>query len=323
MPRYQHIFVMVEENKGYGQIIGNPDLPVINQLAKTYGLATRFYGEVHPSEANYIAMLGGSTFGIHDDDAYYCQAGSQEPFCGNAQQPGYANHTITARSLIDQLEEKGLTWKGYFEDLPAPGSKVVVAPDLAHALYAVKHNGFLNFKRVQADPNLAQKIVGLDQLAIDLKSGKVPNYSHIILNQCHEMHGLNQCRELRPLLKTADRKVGEVVQLITQSKSWQSAENVAIVLTWDEDNSPPLKTEPQGCCGFEPRSAANFGGGHIPTLVITNHGPRGVADPTPYNHYSLLRTIEDAFGINEYLNFAKNTAQGVQPMLPLWAVGQK
>ncbi|MEH1963789.1 MAG: hypothetical protein V7L05_28920 [Nostoc sp.] len=71
IPKYDHIFVIVEENKSYDQIIGNPNAPIINQLAKTYGLASNFYGEVHPSEANYVAILSGSTFGIHDDDAFY------------------------------------------------------------------------------------------------------------------------------------------------------------------------------------------------------------------------------------------------------------
>jgi phospholipase C len=67
IPKYDHIFVIIEENKSYDQIIGNSSAPIINQLAKTYGLAANFYAEVHPSEANYIAMLGGDTFGIHDD----------------------------------------------------------------------------------------------------------------------------------------------------------------------------------------------------------------------------------------------------------------
>jgi phosphatidylinositol-3-phosphatase len=55
--------------------------------------------------------------------------------------------------------------------------------------------------------------------------------------------------------------------------------------------------------------------------VITNHGVRGVSDPTPYNHYSLLRTTETAFGIEEHLRNAANTAGGVVDMAPLFAVG--
>ncbi len=117
-PRYDRIFVIIEENKSSNQIIGNSNAPIINQLAKTYGFASNFYAEVHPSEANYVAMLGGSTFGIHDDDAFYCQIGSADKFCQNSQKSDYVSHTIASKSLIDQREEKGLTWKGYFEEIP-------------------------------------------------------------------------------------------------------------------------------------------------------------------------------------------------------------
>ena len=72
MPRYEHIFVIVAENRSFDRIIGSPDAPRLNGLAKQYGLATGYYGEVHPSEGNYVAMLGGDTFGIADDDAWYC-----------------------------------------------------------------------------------------------------------------------------------------------------------------------------------------------------------------------------------------------------------
>ncbi|MEH2435931.1 MAG: alkaline phosphatase family protein [Nostoc sp.] len=318
IPKYDHIFVIVEENKSYDQIIGNPQAPMINQLAKTYGLASNFYGEVHPSEANYVAILSGSTFGIHDDDAFYCFANSNQQFCHNSRQPDYANHTITSFSLIDQLSQKGLTWKGYFEDIPSPGSKSVVAPSLNRALYAVKHNGFLNFKKVQDDPNLSSKIVGIDQLTTDMNSDKVPNYSHIIFNQCHEMHGLAECPQLQKLIQTADTMIGKVVNQITTSKLWAGSGNNAIIITWDEDSNPLDKAKIQGCCGFDPDSSANFGGGHIATIVITNHASRGIVDHTPYNHYSLLRTTEDAFGIYEYLNSANDTAKGVKPMTNLF-----
>ncbi len=318
IPKYDHIFVIIAENKAYAQVIGK-DTPNLTKLATTYGLAKNFYGEVHPSEANYIAMLGGSTFGIHDDDAFYCQAGSSDRFCHGTKKPGYANHTIRDRSLMDQLSEKGLTWKGYFEDLPNPGSKAVVYPDVERALYAAKHNGFMNFKSVQDDPNLAQKIVPLTQLSIDLQANTAPNYSHIVLNQCDEMHGLLQCPNTRNLIQAGDQHIGKLVDQITQSKLWTAPGNSAIVITWDEDDNPLVKTETQGCCGTDPKSAANFGGGHIATIVITNHGARGVVDTTPYNHYSLLRTTEDAFGINEYLNQAGNTAAGVKSMRSLFA----
>src|SRR5580698_1315886 len=106
MPRYEHIFLIIEENKSYTEIVGDQSIaPNINRLAKQYGLATQFYAEVHPSEANYIAMLGGDTFGIHDDDAYYCTPKSGDPFCPAARRADYVDHTVPGRSLVDQLED--------------------------------------------------------------------------------------------------------------------------------------------------------------------------------------------------------------------------
>ncbi len=323
IPRYDHIFVILEENKTYGQIIDNPNAPNINRLKQTYGIATNYYGVVHPSQANYVSLIGGSTFGIHDDDAFYCQAQQVDPFCAYSRRSNYANHTIAAKSLVDQLEAKGLTWKGYFESIPAPGSKAIVYPSGVRALYAAKHNGFINFKKVQDDPNLATKMVGMEQLKADLQGDRAPNYSHVVFNQCNEMHGLYECPNLQQLIKTGDAMVGQTVELITHSKLWSAPGHAAIVITWDEDNNPPDKTAIQGCCGYDPKSQANFGGGHIATLVITNHGPRGVVDATPYNHYSLLRTTEDAFGIYEYLNQAGNTSAGVKPMTALFALPGK
>lgn len=323
IPKYNHIFVIIAENKAYSQMIGNStNTPNLTSLANTYGLATNFYGEVHPSEANYIAMLSGSTFGIHDDDAYYCTVGSSDRFCHGSRKADYVNHTIETRSLINQLEENKLTWKGYFEDIPTPGSKAVVYPDARRALYASKHNGFMNFKTVQNDPDIAKKIVGLNQLATDLESDSAPNYSHIILNQCDEMHGLAECPNMKNLIAEGDKQIGKIVAQIQNSKLWKSSENNAIVITWDEDDNPVVKTETQGCCGFDPKSKANFGGGHIATIIITNHGPRHVVDATPYNHYSLLRTTEDAFGIHEYLNYAGDTKDGVKPMTNLFATAK-
>jgi phosphatidylinositol-3-phosphatase len=61
-----------------------------------------------------------------------------------------------------------------------------------------------------------------------------------------------------------------------------------------------------------------YGGGHIVTIVITNHGPRGVTDPTPYNHYSLLRICEEAFDKRNICALRGADNQGVKAMTPLF-----
>lgn len=341
IPRYDHIIVIIEENKSYQQVINQSFAPNTNNYAKQYGVAINYYGVVHPSEGNYVAMIGGSTFGIHDDDAYYCTPKSSDPNCGSDLdltyvQP-YVNHTINSRNLVDQLEDHGLTWKGYYENLPAggytTGAKIVNAgpndPNTGRpvALYAAKHNGFINFADVQNNQKRLANIVDFNQLDADLQSGNLPNFSHIVPNQCNEMHGASICPagpsgtsavtdpNLRAIVQAGDTQIGTLVNRITSSSFWSKGNN-AIILAWDEDNFVAPFT--QGCCGYDPTSPANFGGGLIPMVVITNNGPRGVKDQTPYNQYSLLRTVEDAFGIHEYLNLAGDTAGGVKPMTPLF-----
>jgi arylsulfatase A-like enzyme len=288
---------------------------------------------VHPSEGNYVAMIGGDTFGIHDDDAWYCTRGNPDRYCGSQTtiRP-YPDHTIAARSLVDQLGARHLSWKGYFESIPAPGSREVFYPDRAapvpgvpSELYASKHNGFINFKSVQDDPELPQKFVGFDRLYADLAGANAPNYAHIVPNQCNDMHGLlapdvpDDCRGGEAVVRRADAVMAQLVAAIQMSPVWTGPSNAAVVITWDEGGSAPPGT-PQGCCGFDKDSAANFGGGHIPTIVITNHGARGRVDDTPYNHYSLLRTTEEALGIDEFLGHANDQALGVKAMTPLFAV---
>ena len=329
IPPYTHIIVIVEENKNYEQILDPAVAPNIAGLAAKYGDATKFFGEVHPSEANYVAMLGGDTFGIHDDDAFYCRAGQVDPFCYGAAAPGYADHTVKTRHLGQQLETVGLTWKGYYENLPEPGSLAVVADDPAYrgpprnaAFYASKHSGFMNFAAVQHDPRRAEHMVDFRQLDLDLGSNRLPNFALLVPNQCNEMHGLHApglppgCdgAEVPALIGRGDKVVGELVKRIQATSSWRSSDNVAIVITFDEGSGGTR----EGCCAVTPDAPSNYGGGHIPTIVITNHGSRGVRDDTPYNHYSLLRTVEDAFGLGEHLGHAADTDKGVVPMVRLF-----
>ena len=332
VPRYAHIFVIVLENKDYGQILGGTLAPHIDRLAHAYGEAARFYSEVHPSEANYVALLGGDTFGMHDDDGFLCKPGMVDPGCpGAAHQAGYPDHTVHAPHLGDQLAAAGLTWKGYYESLPAPGALVYTAGDpriddgsKPMAVYASKHSGFLNFASVQGDPARAVHIVGFDILAADLAKNKLPNFALIVPNQCNEMHGLHgggvpadcDAANTDGLIRRGDAEVGRLVGEIMATSGWRSKTNSAIVITFDEGSG---RTR-EGCCAVTPDAPSNYGGGHIPTIVITNHGPRGLKDETPYNHYSLLRTMEDAFGISEHLAHAADTDKGVVAMRPLFAV---
>jgi hypothetical protein len=329
VPRFAHVIVIVEENKDFAQIADPAVAPNFNRLAKAYGQASKFYGEVHPSEANYLALLAGDTFGIHDDDAFYCHAGLVDPWCAFANQPAYPDHTIRGPHLGAQLEARGLTWKGYFESLPEPGSLAVIAGgppspkgSRLTALYASKHSGFVNFESVQKDPRRAEHLQGFPEFEADLAADRLPSFALLIPNQCNEMHGLRgegvpaDCdgANVGPLIRRGDRVLGELVARIQGSAAWRAKSNFAIVITFDEGSGGGR----EGCCAVTPDAPSNYGGGHIPTIVITNHGPRGLTDDTPYNHYSLLRTLEDAFGLPAYLGHAADTDKGVVPMTRLF-----
>ena len=331
VPRYDHVVVIVEENKDYSQLMDPKAAPNFAGFAAAYGNAIRFYGEVHPSEADYIALLGGDTFGIHDDDPYFCSTASRDRKCLGVGLPGYPDHTVKKPHLGQQLEAAGLSWKGYYEDLPAPGSLEVteVDPSVTEParppdLYVTKHSGFINFKAVQDDPRRAEHMVDFHQLDADLAADQLPSFALVIPNQCNEMHGIfgsnvpKDCtgQNRAALIGRGDKVLGDLVARLQATPAWSGPGNFAIVITFDEGGGRSR----EGCCGVTPNAASNYGGGHIPTVVITNHGPRGVADATPYNHYSLLRTIEDAFGIKQHLGHAADTRKGVVPMLKLFAV---
>jgi hypothetical protein len=333
MPHYDHIFVIVEENQGLADILGKPFTPRLTAFARQYGVATHYYGIVHPSEANYIAMLAGNTFGIHDDDAYYCKPHMKDPACKDSDTPGFVDHTIDTPSLADQLTAHHLTWKGYNESLPSPGAMDVIWPKagnpehLPTGLYASKHAGFNAFKSGQTDPQRAQHIVNFEVLDQDLALDQMPNFALIVPNQCNEMHGIKgenvppDCtKENEPgRIARGDTYAGQLVDRIMHSPVWTDKGNTAIVITFDEASHHIYPGDPAGCCAYEPGSPANFGGGRIATIVITNHGPRALQDPTPYNHYSLLRTVEDGFGIQEHLGHAADEAKGVVSMTPLFS----
>jgi hypothetical protein len=324
VPHYDHIFVIVEENKDFGEIMSGSSAPNIQRLAKTYGLAAQMYGERHPSQPNYVSLIGGDNFGIADDDGWPCVPGNPQklPYCGNAKKPGYVAHNVDAPNLGTQLIAKKLDWRAYLENLPKPGSLDVVSPP--PGFYAAKHTAFTNFKSTigMSATDLAKHLVGFDALQNDLKSGKVPAFALIIPNLCNEMHGMTPGKgvpadcgyDSKGLIPRGDAMAGKLVTQIQASPLWKGPGNTAIVVTFDENDGTVDK--PNTCCVTN-TDGHNPGGGHIATVVITNHGPRGVSDPTPYDHYSLLRTIEDALTLDGHLLHAGDAT--VVPMAQLFA----
>lgn len=317
IPGYQHIIEIMMENTSYSSIIGNPDAPNLNALADNFGLATDYFGVTHPSEPNYVANVGGSYFGIQDDNAFWCTpASAADSECTGTT----VDHTVDAPSLASQLEGAGLTWKGYFQSLPPtpPPGQLVTSGDNANgpytykypsssiALYASKHNPFLNFTATQGE--LADMVPDT-QLATDLAGNTLPNFGLVVPDQCHDMHGTGGCSDTSSLISAGDTYVGDTVRAIMDSKVWSEGRN-AIVVTWDEDDFSDQGQTGTGCCGADP------GGGHVATIVITNKANGyPLTDGTPYNHYSLLRSMEAAFSLPPIAHAAD---ADVPEMVPLF-----
>jgi hypothetical protein len=315
IPSYQHIVEIMMENTSYSTIIGNPLAPSINTLANTYGLATDYFGVTHPSEPNYMANWAGDYFGVQDDNQFYCTPAmaNTDPNCAGTT----VDHTINAPSLGDQLTAAGKTWKGYFQNLPPiPSSGLIMTgpnangpytfkyPNNTVALYASKHNPFLNFTGTQT---ALANMVPDTQLATDLAKNKLANFSLVVPDQCHDMHGTTPCSDTNGLISAGDTYVGNTVTAIMSSKTWTTGRD-AIVVTWDEDDYSDQGQPGTGCCGADP------GGGHVVTIVITNKGSYPIADGTAYNHYSLLKSYEAAFGLPTLAHAGDSVVPSMNPL---------
>lgn len=289
-PKYDHVFLVISENHRFDQIIGNPNAPIINALAADYGLAIAYTGVSDPSEPNYVAMLGGSDFGISSDDPYFFPA-----------------QKVSADNLMSQLDAAGKTWRAYFQDLPYPGYRGYCFPGKCNGIpdsdtqYVAKHNGIPNFANMQNDASWSKQRP-LEQLSDDLASGSLPDFGYIVGDECHDMHGAPPwCVDSgNPgdvddnwLVAQGDKFIGQTVDQITASPAWKEGNN-AIVLTWDEGDTPS---------------------DDVVTIVVTSHGPRGVQDATSYNHYSLLASLQQTFGLGCLLNSCTAT-----PMAPLFQI---
>ena len=168
----RHVIIILMENEGYGQVIGNPSAPYENSLASEYAIAANYYAVSHPSLPNYLALVGGGTFGVASD----CSPG----------QCSLPNSTVA-----DLLLSHGLSWKEYAESMPANCSQT----DSADGLYVTKHDPFVYFSPVTGNsgtgPTSAycdSHVVPFSQFWLDLQGPDLPNYSFITPNTCDDAH---------------------------------------------------------------------------------------------------------------------------------------
>jgi hypothetical protein len=362
-----HVFLIMMENHGFGQIVNNPNAPFVNQMASSANAATNYFAIAHPSLTNYLEVVGGSNFGVLTDNnpdwhdaSCTANLASGTPATENPPSPSIcpiegtgtdaatpavdmtnetqgppgennidgiksiaAESDIEGRTIGDQLVASGRRWKSYQESLPPEGADNVnysdgfftnntdfsqilpqLSPPLSQSdvvsLYAVKHNPFAYFRNVQEGTNPRNSLrntVGFEGpagLFADLRSGHVPAFSFIAPNQCNDQHGRGNAGAfcnfdpsddgtqagLNPaLIFRGDVTVRRLVAAIKASPAWRNGRN-AIVLLWDESDYSTAPNTNQ-----------------VPLVVDTNYGPHGIQSSRFYDHFSLLRSLEAAFGL--------------------------
>ncbi|KAA1248903.1 phosphoesterase [Mycobacterium simiae] len=269
-----HIFMVYLENHGVDDVFGSPNARFINFLSSVYGSGSNYYALTHPSDPNYTPILGGSDFGVN----YNCPADCYD-------------HP----NLADNIEAAGKTWAGYAQAMPAPCTRTLQFG------YAPDELPFLAFHNIYAnDARCKQHVLPLERMAGDLASADTtPNFVWFAADEAHNMEGdslirflLGQAVDHQYDVKAGDRFLEKILPEILDSPAFRTQRS-AIFITWDEDFN-------NLSWGFDNQ------GNHIPMIVIPspNSGMRQghfVADDYN-NHYSLLRTIEDALQLPRLTN---------------------
>ena len=274
VPAFDNVYVIMMENHSLSTIQGNASAAYINSLMTTFSYASNFWAVHHPSLPNYLALVSGNHYGVS------CDCGVSGSAC-SALNCNFVfsscNCAQSAMHLGDQFEAAGIPWRAYGEDM---GTACNTSPS---GNYVIKHIPFLYFDNVRTNAaRCAAHVVDYaSNFGPDNTAGSY-RFSMITPNQCHNMH--DRC----PLT------TGDAVQ---QGNDWLAAQVPSILagpgfgpagrdvlfIVWDEED---VTTYVAGS------SAA------APMIAISPLVRAGFATAVRYDHYALLATIEDSFGLS-------------------------
>jgi len=282
LPQVQHVFVVVEENQSYDDVIGNPDMPYLNQLASHGGLARQYFANTHPSINNY----------------FYLTAGHR-----GTSLPGFSadvfGGTVAGDNIASLLTKHGKTWKAYAEDLPGVG---YVGDN--QGLYAKRHNPFAYFTSVLNDKTPSGKsqkdqIVPFQQFTADWKSGHLPEYSFLVPNLFDDAHTNSRtrrsaaCRDPESL-RVADHWLVQNLKPVIETETFRK--DSLLVIVFDEACDQGSKADSH----FDPKRPRG-GGGRIPVVLVGAGIPAdGCVSDTVFHHESVLKLSLKVLGINEF-----------------------
>ncbi|HEV7886832.1 MAG TPA: alkaline phosphatase family protein, partial [Acidimicrobiales bacterium] len=321
-PPIRHVFIIVLENKNFAETFApNSPAPYLSKTLVSEGLFLRqYYGVAHLSLGNYIGMVSGQ--GPNSQTQADCQGYFEfvgPPVLGpDGQAVGQGCvYPAMVKTVADQLAEKGLTWRGYMEDMGTPcrhpnlNGQDTTQQAKANDQYAARHNPFVYFRSIIDTPACAANDVDLSGLTADLASvATTANYSFITPDLCSDGHD-GPCVDGRPGgLVSADAFLKEWVPKITSSPAFK--QDGMLLVTFDEaEASPndPNNSDASACCGEGPGPNSplpgifGLGGGRVGTVVLSPWVTPGSVSASTYNHYSMLRSVEDLFGL-DHLGYA-------------------
>jgi phosphatidylinositol-3-phosphatase len=199
LPAFKRVFIVVEENSGYTSVIGNPSMPYLNSLARTYGLATQYYATTYPSLPNYFMLTTGQVITQNDGSG-----------------------TVKADNVVRHLLTAGKTWKAYEESLPYVG---YIQPDVG--LYARRHCPLSYFSDVVNSTNERSNLVPFTEFASDLATGHLPQYSFITPNLCNDAHNCS--------LATADGWLKKHIAPLIASSTFK--DGGLLIITFDSSHN--------------------------------------------------------------------------------------
>jgi hypothetical protein len=334
-PPIRHVFVIFLENEN-ADVTFAPDSPApyLSQVLPEKGVfMPNFYGVTHLSLGNYIALLSGQ--GSNPETQSDCQIYSDfvgVTFGSNGQLQGQGCvYPASVPTLVDQLREEHMSWKGYMEDMGndpvRDGGTTCAHPPLnqpdptqnaaPNDLYAARHNPFVYFHAIIDAPDCNRNDVPLSRLPGDLGVvRRTANFTFITPNLCHDGHD-EGCANGEPGgLVSADEFLRTWVPRITRSPAYKR--DGMLLVTFDEaESGPGGAADSSACCNEAqfPNTPNNggptqgMGGGRIGAVALSRYIHPGTVTVAPYNHFSLLRTIESIFGF-PHLAYARTPNPG-------------
>lgn len=339
-----HVFVIMLENHSKNSVIDDPNAPYLTSLAHSYGMADHYYGVTHPSMPNYVAAISGDTFGIQDDEDENVVNLNQRNLVDQLESAGKSWGAYMQGLPANKLDRFAPVVNGSTVKLYAKKhDPFTLFDDIKNSPRRMANIKSYDQLGSDLDSGRAPNFVWItpDQCS-DMHGGvtvAVPGAAETPCPYPGEYPGgFNDANDVS-LKQKADAFVRRTVDRITHSAAWR--QNSAIFIVADENDYPGTPEtapyggweSPDGCCD-SPYVVAHdkrlnpdwptdtkdsawpggvFGGGNIPAIVVTSRGPRHVVSHTPYNHYSLLRTVQDNWGLG-HLRHSGDTEGGVVPM---------